>query len=128
MVDVLGLSPSGKGKGEGKLTRSPDGTDNPGKKWKDDPKRPGWGWQKGSTTGKRVYKKKPHYLLPPKALGPVLALRIVLQMACEAGDSSSCRVLCKIAPEACEDEEPREPLIAVCPVQGGGPSVNSRSS
>ncbi|HTV84818.1 MAG TPA: hypothetical protein VME63_05405 [Dyella sp.] len=30
----------------------------------DDPKNPGWGWQKNPQTGKKTYKKRPPYICP----------------------------------------------------------------
>jgi RHS repeat-associated protein len=42
-TDREGLEP---GKGERGYTGNAGGTSNPDKYWKDDPKKPGWGWQK----------------------------------------------------------------------------------
>lgn len=111
-IDPFGLISGGKG--ERGRTRSPGGTNNPGKHWRDNPDRPGWGWQKDQN-GKWIPKKKPPYLLPPKAVGPLLALRIALQVACESGDISSCQSLCAIFPEACSEIDPKFPGLAACP-------------
>ena len=116
-VDSLGLMGGRGGKGERGRTGSPSGTNNPGKHWRDNPERPGWGWQRDQN-GKWIPKKKPPYLLPPKAIGPLLALRITLQIACENGDVVSCQQLCNIFPEVCKDAEPAEPnYAAVCPTK-----------
>ncbi|MNV31284.1 putative deoxyribonuclease RhsC [compost metagenome] len=119
-IDPLGEM--SRRKGERNLTRSPDGTDNPDKHWKDDPKRPGWGWQKDGHSGKPKYKKKPPYVLPPKAIGPGLALRVALQVACENGDLASCKTLCTLFPEVCGNVDFAEPNVAMCPTDG--PSLN----
>lgn len=118
---VLNIDPFGEmsgRRGERNQTRSPDGTNNPGKKWKDDPKRPGWGWQKDSNTGKSTYKRKPSFLLPPKAIGPTLALRVALQVACENGDVNACKTLCSLFPEVCGSVDFTEPNVAMCPTGG----------
>jgi hypothetical protein len=49
-------------KGERGYSGNAGGTNNPEKHWKDDPKNPGWGWQKDPQTGKKTYKKRPPYL------------------------------------------------------------------
>ena len=118
---VLNIDPLGQmsgRRGERNQTRSPSGTKNPGKKWKDDPKRPGWGWQYDGNSGKSTYKKKPPFLLPPKAIGPILALRVALQVACENGDLNSCKTLCDLFPEACGGVDFTEPNVAMCPTGG----------
>lgn len=67
-VDPYGLN---KNKGERNYGRSPNSTSNPGKHWKDDPKNPGWGWQKNGQTGKPDYKKRPPWL-PPLGILPLV--------------------------------------------------------
>jgi uncharacterized protein RhaS with RHS repeats len=62
VVDPTGLA--GGNSGERGWSGGAGGTNNPGKHWKDDPKKPGWGWQKNPQTGKSTYKKKPPYLCP----------------------------------------------------------------
>ncbi len=119
-VDPLGEM--SRRKGERNLTRSPDGTGNPDKHWKDDPKRPGWGWQLDGHSGKPKYKKRPHYLLPPKAIGPGLVLRVALQVACENGDLASCKTLCTLFPEVCGNVDFAGPNVAMCSTEG--PSLN----
>lgn len=52
-------------KGERGYSGNAGGTNNPGKKWKDDPDNPGWGWQTDPQTGKKTYKRRPPYV-PPK--------------------------------------------------------------
>ena len=49
--DFEGLSPE---KGERGYSGGAGGTSDPGKHWKDDPERPGWGWQKDPQTGKNL--------------------------------------------------------------------------
>jgi RHS repeat-associated protein len=67
MTDPEGLM----GKGERGCGKSPGSTPEPGKHWKDDPKKPGWGWQKNPQTGKPVYKPRPPYL-PPLRIIPLI--------------------------------------------------------
>lgn len=67
MTDPEGLM----GKGERGYGKSPGSTPDPGKHWKDDPKKPGWGWQKNPQTGKPVYKPRPPYL-PPLRIIPLI--------------------------------------------------------
>jgi RHS repeat-associated protein len=62
------VDPEGLG-GERGYGRGPNSTGNAGKHWKDDPKNPGWGWQKNPQTGDRVYKRRPPYLPPLKPPG-----------------------------------------------------------
>ena len=120
-VDQFGLM-SGR-RGERNQARSAAGTNNPGKKWKDDPKRFGWGWEKDSNTGKSTYKKRPPSLSPPRAIGPLLALRVALQIACENGDANSCRELCSLFPGVCQDDAVTDPNFAACPAQMAGTRV-----
>ncbi|WP_246483574.1 RHS repeat domain-containing protein [Paenacidovorax monticola] len=72
-ADPLGNSdPEGLVKGERNYGKSPNSTDNPGKHWKDDPKKPGWGWQKDPQSGKPVYKKRPPWLPPIRGILPLI--------------------------------------------------------
>ncbi|WCM93295.1 DUF6531 domain-containing protein [Acidovorax sp. NCPPB 2350] len=71
--DPLGfIDPEGLAKGERGYGKSPNSTTNPEKHWKDDPKKPGWGWQKDPQTGKPTYKKRPPYLPPIRGIIPLV--------------------------------------------------------
>jgi RHS repeat-associated protein len=107
-VDQFGLS--GR-KGERGATRSAGGTQNPGKHWKDDPKNPGWGWQKDSQTGKKTYKRVPPFLRSPNMVLPLFFLQESLRHQCEGGDLMACESYCALTPGACE-EEPAEILAS----------------
>ena len=61
-TDFEGLEP---GKGERGYSADAGGSPNPSKHWKDDPNKPGWGWQKDPQTGKKTYKKRPPYIPAP---------------------------------------------------------------
>jgi RHS repeat-associated protein len=67
------VDPEGLAKGERGYGKSPNSTPAPGKHWKDDPKKPGWGWQKDPQSGKPIYKKRPPWLppLPPLRIIPL---------------------------------------------------------
>ncbi|SDZ71236.1 RHS repeat-associated core domain-containing protein [Variovorax sp. YR266] len=74
-ADPLGYAdPEGLAKGERGYGKSPNSTNNPGKHWKDDPKKPGWGWQDDPQSGKPKYKKRPPWLppLPLKGIVPLV--------------------------------------------------------
>ncbi len=63
VTDRTGLAPPPKG--ERGQAGNAGGTARPDKHWKDDPKNPGWGWQKNPQTGKKTYKKRPPYIAAP---------------------------------------------------------------
>lgn len=94
--DGLGLEP---GKGERGYSGGAGGTSNPEKHWKEDPKNPGWGWQKDPQTGKKTYKRRPPYIKPPEEpetksqmCGPKCQGAILLTGVC---------ILCIAQPELC---------------------------
>ncbi len=66
VTDREGLEPQN---GERGHSGNAGGTSNPSKHWKDDPNRPGWGWQKDPQTGKKTYKRRPPYIPAPSEDG-----------------------------------------------------------
>ena len=80
-------------KGERGRTRSPGGTDDPSKHWKDDPKNPGWGWQKDQN-GKKVYKRRPPYITPRsiKRFGPLIIWGIMEEFCNEFPEDPACAI------------------------------------
>jgi uncharacterized protein RhaS with RHS repeats len=92
-VDPLGLAGN---KGERGYTGNAGGTANPDKHWKDDPNRPGWGWQKNPQTGKPVYKPRPPYMPDPEK-------SLSCDAPCQTGVliGGMCIVSCVLAPELC---------------------------
>jgi RHS repeat-associated protein len=73
LIDPDGLA--GR-KGERGRTKSPGGTNNPSKHWREDPNRPGWGWQRDAN-GKEHYKKRPPYITP-RNQGGWVSLRLLM--------------------------------------------------
>jgi hypothetical protein len=101
-TDWLGMytpEPQG-GSGRGRA-RSPGGTNNPGKYWKEDPKKPGWGWQTDPSTGKKIYKRRPPYITPKGFNVPMTIWMIITGYCDENPEDPACAIVLP-PPNSCQ--------------------------